>query len=362
MYSIDLIRETNYRRALAAWRGFPNSYFSTGEEFRKAFLEKADAHFWNRHGTGYDVLNKALQMIPGGAHLAGMTRNLKATPEHTVGILRFDTGRISYCHRRLATPDEKASMIRLINPPLAPELVAGAPFGKVMAVATLHYDPSAFADTMGRLTRQRITTDDVSGALKGDCLLLAYAPDDGQPNSGSKQMPDIFGLFTVRDSAAFARLASAYKLTNAVGAPDVDTIFHTPFHYFALHNGIAVITTTPQMADNYFNFSASASNPTGRLLSQNMKDGSLSIGIDMHLWGNWLLAVTKGTEDAAEKNARKLAQVYAKMGIFTFSTGHVIGNDLETDFDLTLADPGRNSLAVCLDLLRELTSGGNMPH
>lgn len=366
LYSIDVLREMNYRRAFAAWRGFPNAYFATDPDFKEAFSENADVHFWNRHNAGDPILDQVLRFIPNGAHLIPITRFFKDTSEHTIGILRFDTGRISYHQRRLTTRTTAAVITRLLSPPFDPELTAGAPFGKLLGAATLHFDPALLLDTARKLPEINkvgasfktggLTLQDIPNALKGDCLLLAYAPDQDPQGDGSIHMPDVYAVLRVRDTAAFRRLASFYKLTDATTALQVDTNFQTPFHYYALLNGIAVITTTPQMAQSYFAYSASASNPTGRLLSQRMLDGAISAGIDMGLLADFSTVMTKGQNDEMIARTRAFADVYRKIGVLTFSTGHVIGNAVEGDLEATLAGPDQNGLVVFLDIFKQLVA------
>ena len=360
-FGIDVIRDINYRRALAAWRGYPNSYFMTDPDFRKAFSEKADAHIWNRHSSSFAALGEALRLTPLGAHLSGLYRGVEETREHNIGILRFDTGKISYRHIRLTTPQKAASITRLVNPRFDSTLVTGAPFGNIIGAATFHFDPSLLLDTLGKLKellfRQKgLTLQDMSAALKGDCLLLAYDASADQHSAETIQMPDVFAVFSVRDTAAFRRSASYYRLTDAATAPDVDSSFNTPFHYYAVQNDIAVVTTTPAMARNYFSYSASASHPTGRVLSKEMQNGSFSLGLDMGMFSDFFISLTKGKDATTIEKARNLASVYRKMGVFTVSAGQVIGNTVVTDFDLTLADPKKNGLAGLLEIFTGIMS------
>ena len=358
-YNIGILQEINARRALTGFHGSTTSYFATDPIFTKAFSDDADAHIWNRHSAGYSTLRSALQHVTSDTRLQLLGDLVKASREHSIGTLRAEDNKITYTHLRLTTQAENAALKRIINPPLSPAILASVPSGRLIGLATLHFDPHASLDSLIRLGAMDsltihlhqlgFTAQDLTNTFGGDLLLLAYL-DDPFPSATDQASPAFFLVATVKDSAAFLRIADQLHLKDAAIPLTRDTTFNRPFNFYGIRGGMAVISTTPNMTRGYFDHLKMSADLTSKLSSPSITQGAFSLELDTHAFAEMMLNHTN--ENAMEDSHAK-ANILNQLDGLSISTGFIRDNGIETKYELTTADHKNNVLTTLLNLMVE---------
>ena len=353
-YNIAVLQDINTRRTLAAFHGSTTSYFATDPIFIKACSDNADAHIWNRHSAGYSTLRSALQHITTDSRLQLIGDLVKASREHTIGTVRAEGNKLTYTHLRLTTPAENAALKRIINPPLSSTILASVPAGRLIGLATLHFDPRASMDSLSHLgimdsllfhlQQQGLTARDLTDATGGDLLLLAYL-DDPFPSTTDQASPAFFLVGTVKDSAAFIRIAGQLHLTDAAIPLTRDTIFKRPFNFYGIHDGLGVISTTPNMTRGYFDHLKMSDDLTAKLSSPSITQSAFSLELDLHAYAEMIL---NQINDNTTEDARAKANIMSQFESLSISTGFVRDDGIETKYELATADRKNNVLTTLL--------------
>jgi hypothetical protein len=357
------------RRCAAALHGYSDTYFLTNPTFTAAFADDADVHIWNRHTNGFGGMGKML-MGSKANNLEGLSQLVqKAHTDATIGTLRFLPGKIVYRNQRLITPTEKIALQHFAGQGLSPELAAAVPPGELMGLMTVHFDMTAWADSMGKtpvagmftapLQKKGLTLQDLPKALKGDFMILAYTPDKNA--SGARPMPSVYLVTTVNDKATFIQVAKAVKFADAA-APDDTTATDTSHHkmqiYYGLQSDLAVLTSSREQAGAFFNHPAATANPTARLLTPQAYTNSFTLGIDMQAVGDFLTPLLTKGDTLSAKNKGLLEAVH-QMDILQLSTGAIHDDVVETNVELRMTDANKNALSSFADILSSLSKS---PH
>ena len=366
-------------RTVAALHGFTNTYFVTDPRFTTAFADDGDLHMWSRHSTGVAGLSKLLGSKGNAQMNAFAQLASKSGQDATIGTVRFDAGKLTYHHLKLLTPEEKTAQERISSSSFSSDLIAAIPPGELMGLLTVHYNMSAWIDSMsrhpfapmftGKLKDKGITLDDFSHALKGSFLVLAYAPE----NTDTGKMPVIYLAATIDDKATFDRLAAAIKLTDAASAPAPaestagadtagDTTAHhkkSPFRYYTTRNGVAVIGATREQVNDFFNHSPGAANPNAatpasRLLTDKVNSSTFTLSIDIHSFADFLTPMLTKADTISAKN-QMLLNSLRKMDVLHWSSGAINGDAQESTFELRFTDPNKNALASLMDILSTMS-------
>lgn len=371
-------------RAIAALHGFGNTYFVSDPRFTAAFSDNGDLHLWNRHsGAGLGSMNKLLGDKAGAQMNAFAQLASHMSHDATLGTLRFDAGKLTYHSQKILTPEERSAMERISSPSFSSDLIAAIPPGNLMVLLTTHYNMPAWIDSLsrwpltamltGKLQEKNVTLDDFGHALKGSFLVLVYAPDRSNPaaDTGARaKTPVIYVAATVADKAAFDRLAAAIDLKNATQAstgtpadePDTSNHHHSPFRYYAVSNGMAVIGATRDQVSAFFDHPAAnaANGPAARLLTDAANSNTMTISMDLHAFADFLTPLLTKDDTLSAKN-RSVLDALRKIDVLQWSAGALRDGVQETNIELRFTDQNKNALASLMDILGSLSAKKEQP-
>jgi hypothetical protein len=353
------------QRCLAALGSFDHSFFTTDPSFLTTFSDDADAHFWNKHGTGYGGLSAIIRSTGAQSQLGGLPQVFGEpgkTQSSSIGSLRFETGKISYRNIRVLSPNDSSLVAKNVGASLGASLFAGIPPGKLLGMIALHLDIQTLANeiqekgaTLGPMRKRNFSADDIRQALTGDFLILAYDPPDTQlvPH-GSAKAPLLYIVARVSDKPAFERLAKGLKFS---GPTDTATADSGRLHaHYAFENDAAVISFTPQAVDRYLrpDPAQTPAHPERRFLTEELRANSSAMaGIDFGKLTIFLQrTMTKGGALGAKDQST--LDLFRHFDSFLLTSTAVHGNESVTQYELRLADASHNSFPALIGILGPL--------
>jgi Domain of unknown function (DUF4836) len=337
------------RKAVAALHGFDHSAYLTNQDFKTGFSDDADIHVWNRYGAGLGMLSKLMQMTPAAAtpQAQGFSQIMKSMSKvQTLTTIRFDAGKIVVHSSRFITGEDSSIATRLTSQPIDENFLASIPPGKLLGMYAVHYSFAPMLESLAKfgmkqkvdsgLQKMGLTTQDITHALKGDIMVLCYAPDTGKN-------PQFFLAATIDDRSSFDKITTILKL----GAP-TDTAKKFDPH-FAIQNNIVVFAKSQALADSYFKH-PSAGNTPNRLLADRSKANTNFLAVDIHVGADYLSQVlTKGDTLAAKD--QKVLDIVRQFDSFILMGGRMQGGSQLAVFELRFTDPNKNSLASILGIV-----------
>lgn len=353
------------RRCLAALRGNTTRPFTTDQLVRSSFADDADIHFWNRRGASLGDLSKLMGSNPAAAQLGGLAQMMgKAHQDPTISSLRFEQGKIVFKTLKLITPAERSYQQRLAGQGLSSEIEAAAPAGPLMAAVAIHYDMDVWGDTMrkipavamveSKLKEKGLSLDDFIHALKGDFLALVYAPEKAMTDTGVNKKPVFYVLATIKDKAAFGKVATALKLSSADAAaadPSADTVRHgASMPSYSMKNDLVVMGGDRRQVNAFFSQPASGSNPATTLLADRANNNVFTLAVDMHTVVGFIKTL-RMKNDSIKVKDQKMFDALGKLDRLTISSGALHDNGMESYMELRMTDQDKNSLASLIDII-----------
>jgi hypothetical protein len=355
-------------RCLAALGSFDHSFFTTDPNFLAVFADDADAHFWNKHSSGFGGLSAIIHSTGPQGQLGGLSQVFGEpgkTQSNSMGSLRFETGKISYRNIRVLSPNDSSLVAKNVGASLGASLFTGIPPGKLLAMVALHRDIRTLANeiggiqkkgaTAGPMPKNNFSADDIRQALTGDLLVLAYDPPDTQlvPH-GSGKTPLFYLVAGVSNKPAFERVAKAMKIS---GPADAATADSSGLHaHYAFENDAVVISFTSQAVDRYLHPdpAQTPAHPERRFLTEELRANSSAMaGVDFGPLATFFRrTMTKGGTLAAKDQST--IDILRHFDSFLLNSTAVHGNESITQFELRLADAGRNSFPVLIGILGPL--------
>jgi len=339
----------------AALKGSDTNPFLTNPEFIKAFGDDADVHTWSHYGSGFGMMADAMRIskAPVGDDFLKAAEKVKNSRSHTLGAIRFDNGLVSL---RSHVFYDSTVNFDFAGRPLNSQLIERLPTGNLLGLAAVHFDLKALFDlaqtqTKGKyihtldsiLAKKNLTTKDILDAFKGDLVIamidsgnIIPATDTSAAKPGK---PDVYLVATVNDPAAFAKVAASFqKKDSTAGRKQVG---HT------LRDNIFVLASSQQATDAYFDKPGRGPSP---LVSDEFRSAPIAVAIDIKAISDYMAPVFGGP-DATAKNK----QVQAILGLFDqilLATAKTHGREMETLFEIKMADSKQNSLTTISQLLK----------
>jgi hypothetical protein len=344
-------------RCMAALKGFDHSFFTTDPTFLAAFSDDADAHFWNRSGTGYGGLT-TLMDISGARRQFGDLNQLLGSPggshSSAIGSLRLETGKISYHLIRIMSPNDSARTMKFFASPLNPSLLADIPRDKLIGLLALHLDLPSIKEALEAHNRSANIDGDITRAFTGDVQLLVYDPPSPELLPGrSPKSPLIFIVAAIGDKTEFQKVTKGLKLYGPA-----DTVSRDSSRlrlYYKLVNDAAIIGFTPQAIDYYTHAGRTQdpARPADRLITEGLRTKSLAMTIDFPNLRAWLETITPKGGSPGNKD-RMVFDLLAQFDGFLFTSGVLHGHLADSWCELKLTDPRQKSLPLMVDLLNRM--------
>jgi uncharacterized protein DUF4836 len=357
------------RRCLVALRGVSTGTpFTTNPTVLSILADDADIHFWSRHGAGMDDITKLLGKNPAAAQLGGMAQMVaKPHQDPSISSLRFEPGKIVFSSLKLVTPAEEDFIRRLAGHGLSPDLETAVPAGPLLGAVAIHYDMAVAADTIhkipaiamveSKLKEKGLSVDDFIHALKGDILVLAYAPENKKTDTGAGKKPSIFVLAALNDKSAFNKIAPVLKMSDADAAaadPNADTAHHGLVPFYSIKGDLVVLGSDRRQVNTFFTRPAAGTSPAAALLTNRANNSSFTLGIDMQNLARFAaVMMTKG--DTIKAKDQKVLDALSKIDGLLFSTGAVRDNAMESYFEVRMTDQDKNALASLLDIIASMS-------
>jgi hypothetical protein len=357
---------TATRRSIAALKPSPANAVATDADFRAAIADDADAHIYSHFGGGFGMMGDAMRMahapVNGGV-LAAMEQ-MKRSRMHSIGTVRFDNGKMSLRSRLYF--DSLAGLDLGLRPNNT-DLVERLPQGNLLGIIALHIDPITYLNIVKRfsgdkglhvidsaLAKKGLTTKDLLSAFKGDLLIAAV--DNGQPipatdsTKAKPSKPTFYIVVSIADKAAFDKVNSQLNLLkdSTATAPPADSTGQTPSKpkkplAHTYRDGLLVLSAEKQATEDYFK---SPAHGPSRLETEEVRSAPLAIAIDIKALATWLGPTMTGS--AKDQQAKIV------MGLFdqiVFTGGKTRGREMETLFEIKMADSQENSLTTISKLI-----------
>jgi hypothetical protein len=345
------------KKCQAAFKAAGDNPFITNPEFVKGFSDDADVQLWNQYGSGFGAMSDAMRMAkaPVDKNFFTMAERAKHSRSHNLGAIRFDNGLISFRSRTFYDSTFNGD---LPQRPLNTDLIDRLPQGNLLGLATLHVDLAAWIE-MGQkqskgklihtfdslLAKKGLTTKDVLAAFKGDLVVAvidsgkAIPATDTTPAKPGK--PNVFVVVPINDAAAFGKIAMALQKKDTASAKK-----HLA-HVF--RNNTLVLASSQQAANDYFDKSGRG---PSRLVSEEVRSAPLAIAVDLKAIVTYLQPMFGENASAKAKQTQLLLSLFDQL---VFTTGKTHGHELETVFEIRMADPQQNSLVTIMQLLKSMT-------
>lgn len=346
---------TALAKCRAALKGSDTNPFLTNPEFIKGFADDADVHTWSHYGSGFGMMADAMRMskAPVSNDFLKAAERVKNSRSHTLGAIRFDNGLVSF---RSHVFYDSTFNLDFAGRPLNSQLIDRLPPGNLLGLAAVHLDLKALFDlaqtqTKGKyihtldsiLAKKNLTTQDILNAFKGDLVVamidsgnIVPATDTSAAKPGK---PDVYLVLTVNDPAAFAKVAATFqKKDSTAGRKQVG---HT------LRDNVFVLASSQQATDAYFDKPGRGPSP---LVSDEFRSAPIAVAIDIKAISAYMAPVFGGP-NATAKNK----QVQMVLGLFDqllFTTAKTHGREMETLFEIKMADSRQNSLTTICQLIK----------
>lgn len=360
---------TATRRSLAALKGSEANPLPSDADFLAAIGDDADVHIYSRMGGGFGMMADIMKIThaPINNEFVAAMEKMKHAHVHSIGTVRFDNGKMSLRSRLFY---DSLAGLDIGMRPINTGLIERLPQGNLLGFFALHFDPQSYMKVIERfggakathlldsmLAKKGVTTKDILSAFKGDVIVAAIdngktiPATDSTPAKPGK--PDIYGVVTIADKAAFEKFDNLVHLTrDSAAAPTGDTPAKPKFHMaHTLRDDILVLGADKQTTENFFN---QGGRGPGRLESDALRDASFAFAIDVKAIGAWLGPSLAG---ASSKNQ----QVKIVLDLFDqvmFATYPIRGNEVDMLFEIKMADQQQNSLTTISKLISQM--GG--PH
>ncbi len=338
------------RISLAALHGFVSTPYITDPVFIAGFSDDADFHMWGPHGEAasklMDIVNKKKAL----GNKGGIFMTHQGVRLHTLTALRFDAGKVTLRTTTLVPQDSIKNYRILTSRPLNTDLIRRLPGKALLGMINLHFDPSLLQEFLGRaglrntldsaLSSKGLTTNDLIKAFKGDFLIAGMQPatlsDSGKAN------PNLFFATTIGDNIAFTKLMG--KLMG-----HADSSGNLPFGKmktgFAIKDNILVVGKTKAQADEYF--SNTAGNSGSDLINDRVRTNMFSLAVDVKAIKDFMQAIYP----TPTSKTQQVLHFLGAIDRLTYTAGGLQNGQLESYFELKMADASENSLRSIFKLL-----------
>jgi hypothetical protein len=345
------------RKCQAAFNGSGATPFMTNPEFIKGFSDDADMQLWNQYGSGFGAMSDAMRMAKAPVHknFITMAERMKHSHSHNLGTVRFDNGLISFRSRTFYDSTFNGD---LPQRPLNTDLIDRLPQGNLLGLAALHFDLAAWlnmAQTQSKgkivhtfdslLAKKGLTTKDLLAAFKGDLVFAVI--DSGKPIPATDTTPvkpgkpNVFVVVPVNDVAAFAKVATVLqKKDTAASKKQLAHVFR---------NNTLVLASSQQAANDYFDKTGRG---PSRLVSDELRAAPLAVAVDIKAINTWLQPMFGENAPAKTKQMQVLLSLFDQL---IFTTGKTHGHELETLFEIKMANTEQNSLVTIMQLLKSMS-------
>ena len=346
---------TAVRKCQAALKGSDTNPFVTNPAFYKGFSDDGDIHIWSQYGSGFGMMADAMRMskAPVDKNFLNVAEQVKHSRSHTLSTLRFDNGAIRF---RVHVFYDSSYNFDFAHRPLNPELIEHLPQGNLLGMAAVHIDLNALlnlAQTQSKgkyihtldsmLGKKQLTTNDIVAAFKGDLVLAMIDSGKTIPatdTSGIKPgKPDLYVVVTVKDPTAFAKVLDALQKKDSTGIKKKDNR--------TLRNNIFVLGPTQKATDDYFNKPGRGPSP---LVSEEFRSAPIAVAIDIKAISAYMAPVFNDPNVSAKnKQAQVILSLFDQV---LFATAKTHDREMETLFEIKMADSHQNSLTTISQLIK----------
>lgn len=347
---------TAVKQGLIDIEGFDGSFYTTDPVFTTGFSDDAAIHLWTTQGEGLSSFGKKLGN-PFGSLKHFIPENESASRAKTLTTIRLEDGRITIASSTVATPELEKIYTKLNSRPLNMELQSRIPPGNILGLVNVRFDPLLVNDLLNKfglrnkvdsaMRAKGLPLDTVLSAFRGDLQLVCMEPvsDGGKP-----QFP-LYFVTTVRDSAAFAKVAASIKsMSDSAGVDSVTGKSRNPLaklnSSYTLQNNILVISGSKAKTDGWF---SNTEMRNTSFLNDRIKDNPMSILIDFKTIARFVESMSKGKEIAAKD--QKILDLLHSIDKLEVTGGEVRNGKVESFVELKLINSSPNSVANFIKML-----------
>jgi len=343
------------RKCQAALKGSDSNPFITNPAFSKGFNDDGDVHIWSQYGSGFGMMADAMRMskAPVDNNMLKVAEQVKHSRSHTLSELRFDKGAIRFTSHVFY---DSTFNFNFPGRPLNTELIERLPKGNLLGLATAHFDLKALLDlaqtqSKGKyihtldsmLEKKQLTTKDIVAAFKGDLVLAMIDSGKTIPATDTSSVkpgkPDIYLVVTVNDPTAFAKVIAALQKK--------DTATTKKRAGKTLRNNIYVLGSSQQATDDYFDKPGRGPSP---LVSDEFRSAPVAIAIDIKAISTYMAPIFADPNASAKnKQAQVILSLFDQV---LFATAKTHDREMETLFEIKMADSRQNSLTTISQLLK----------
>jgi hypothetical protein len=314
------------------------------------FSDDADFHMWGPHGEGATKLMDMIKKKAGPIGKNAFSMAKQGNKLHTLTAVRFDAGKISMRTTTMIPPDSAKYYRILSSRPLNTDLINRLPGKAILGMVNIHFDPSLLPEYLERyhmrkaldslLSSKGLTINDVVKAFKGDFLIAGMQPSTPPDSSSGKAGPNIYFVTTIGDFSAFMKIAA--KLNP--GSDSAGGVLGKLKSTYTLKDNILVVGRTKGLTDGFF------SNPgtgTTDLITDRVRSNAFSLAVDAK-------AITAYIQSLYPDPPPKMQQILhflTALDRLTYTAGGFENGQLESYFELKMADASENSLRSIFKLL-----------
>lgn len=364
------------RRVAAELRGYSDTKFITDTHFTTTFSDGGDIHSWSKKGSIASMLEKLSKKMPGmGNQFGNMSQftgnNSMSGP--SISTLRFDNGRISYRTLKFVSPYEVAAIQKTLGQGLSPELLTLVPPRPLLGVAALHFDLAALEDTIKKnpafpmidtmMKSKGISIMDILHALKGDFVFLLCQPDKPTNDTTATGKPKVpapamFLVATINDKAALEKILPVIKVKDAMVPKAADTTAADTAHKKNLFpdyiekDDLIVLGKRHQLKE--FLNAPPTGDPIGKLLPAQVRENTISAGIDIHTIVTAFLGPMLTSGDTQDPKGKAIMDMLQQFQTIHITVGAIRDGAMETNMVLNFTDQSKNSLTVLTNMISTL--------
>lgn len=338
------------RKSLAALQGFTSSFYTTDPVFTAGFSDDADFHMWGPHGEGAAKLAQIVgkKAAKGGKNpLSMVTQKNKL---HTLTAVRFDAGKITMRTTTKVPPDSAKNYKILTSRPLNTDLINRLPGKAVLGMVNIHFDPSLLPEYLEKyhllkmldsmLSSKGLTTSDVLKAFKGDFLIAGMQPVTQPDSVAGKLNPAIYFVTTIGDINAFMKLAGKLNL----GSDSTRGLFGKMKSAYTIKDNTLVVGRNKAATDGYFSNTSARSSD---LVSDRVRTNAFSLAVDLKA----ITAFIQSADNSSSPKTQQMLHFLTALDRLTYTAGGFQNDQLESYFELKMADASENSLRTIFKLL-----------
>jgi hypothetical protein len=336
------------RKSLAALQGFTSSVYTTDPVFMAGFSDDADFHMWGPHGEGAAKLTEMIGKKAARGGKNPFTMAMQKNKLHTLTAVRFDAGKISMRTTTMIPPDSAKYYGILSSRPLNTDLISHLPGKTILGMVNIHFDPSLLPQYMERyhlrsmldsmLSSKGLTLNDVVKAIKGDFLVAGMHPST-QPDSG-KSNPNIYFVTTIGDLNAFMKVASKLHL----GSDSAGGLLGKMKSAYTLKDNTLVVGRTKELTDGYFSNTGTVSTD---LITDRVRSNAFSLAVDAKA----ITAFIRSIYPDPPPKMQQILHFLSALDRLTYTAGGYQNGQLESYFELKMADASENSLRSIFKLM-----------